>query len=99
MKCSDLDTTAILEFLAEYRGQWCTWQVPSAYMPSVGALFPDADDRLVRRKMANLIRKGYVSGCTCGCRGDYEITEKGTVYLEEKKNDVGAWREARRALE
>ncbi len=83
MQCKDLSTIKILTFLDQHRGQWATWQAIDTYMPSVGALFPDAADKLVRAKMAQLIGKGLVSGCSCGCRGDYEITEKGTARLRE----------------
>lgn len=81
MQCKDLSTEKILTFMAAHRGQWCTWQADCAYMPSIGDLFPDADDKLVRAKMAQLIRKGYAAGCTCGCRGDFEITYKGDALL------------------
>ncbi len=81
MQCKDLSTEKILTFLAQNRGTWCTWQANSAYMPSIGDLFPEADDKLVIAKMDQLIRKGYARGCTCGCRGDLEITDKGEVLL------------------
>ena len=28
-----------------------------------------------------LISEGLISGCTCGCRGDYELTEKGRQFI------------------
>jgi hypothetical protein len=31
-----------------------------------------------------LIKRGLVSGCTCGCRGDFEITQKGLDFLMAK---------------
>ena len=34
-----------------------------------------------RAAMANLIKRGLVEGCTCGCRGDFEITDKGREVL------------------
>lgn len=34
-----------------------------------------------RAVMANLIKRGLVNGCTCGCRGDFEITDKGREVL------------------
>jgi len=36
---------------------------------------------LVLAKMKSLIRKGWVSGCCCGCRGDFGITPKGLEHL------------------
>lgn len=32
--------------------------------------------------MDNLIKRGLVSGCSCGCRGDFEITDKGRELLK-----------------
>jgi len=31
--------------------------------------------------MKKLIKKGLVEGCGCGCRGDYELSEKGADQL------------------
>lgn len=36
---------------------------------------------LVLGKMKALIRRGLVSGCGCGCRGDFELTEEGRKHL------------------
>jgi hypothetical protein len=44
---------------------------------------PDEDwGRLVRAKAARLIARGLLDGCTCGCRGDFELTAKGEAYLD-----------------
>jgi hypothetical protein len=43
---------------------------------------PVVDDALMLAKMRLLCKKGYVLGCYCGCRGDFEITAKGIVQLE-----------------
>jgi hypothetical protein len=40
-------------------------------------VIPDVPFRLARAKMDSLVRRGYVSGCTCGCRGDFTITDLG----------------------
>lgn len=39
------------------------------------------DDKLIRSKAAALIVRGLLDGCPCGCRGDFELTTKGTAYL------------------
>ena len=36
-----------------------------------------------RTEMQHLIDVGLVYGCTCGCRGDFDITDKGLEYLKE----------------
>lgn len=37
--------------------------------------------KLMRAKMASLMKRKLVDGCVCGCRGDFELTEKGKAHL------------------
>lgn len=60
----------------------CAHGVPHA-MPQ-GEATPD---KLVRAKMRSLIRRGLVSGCACGCRGDFELTPKGREYVAAHPKD------------
>jgi hypothetical protein len=39
--------------------------------------------KLALAKMRSLIDRGLVTGCTCGCRGDFVITRKGERRLRE----------------
>lgn len=39
--------------------------------------------RLMEAKCEALIRRGLLDGCTCGCRGDYELTTAGTGFLAD----------------
>ena len=74
-------TGQILMFLARMDGKWCTWGT-SYYMPSVSQVFPIGTSAKVQlRFMQTLQRKNLVSGCDCGCRGDYTVTEKGLDFL------------------
>ena len=38
--------------------------------------------KVVRAKLAALIRRGLLTGCTCGCRGDFELTPAGEALLD-----------------
>lgn len=44
------------------------------------------DNYPTRRKLA-LFRlaqaKGFIGGCSCGCRGDFEITDSGLNYIDK----------------
>ena len=76
MKCSDIPDKPILEFLAKNPEEWHNWYFGdekdvSQVMPS------DVPEKLVLAKMRQMIRRGVVDGCPCGCRGDFVITEKG----------------------
>lgn len=55
----------------------------------VSAKFPDLPAKVVRAKMAALIRRGLLDGCTCGCRGDFWVTDLGVklISTEEDKGE------------
>lgn len=38
---------------------------------------------LLLAKCEALIKRGLLDGCTCGCRGDFELTTKGEAFLAE----------------
>lgn len=46
-------------------------------------LLPTIPDYLIDKKLSNMLRKGLLEGCDCGCRGDYQLTEKGLERLRE----------------
>jgi hypothetical protein len=77
-QCKDIDDAALVRFVADKQrelGTWvCVWDLEPPYS--------ELPDRLFRAKMGKLIKKGYLTGCNCGCRGDYELTTKGREYLE-----------------
>lgn len=80
LRCEDIPDRPILQFLSE-RNIWGTW-FSTAFSNSVRhAMPPGTPDKLVLAKMRQLIRRGVVDGCDCGCRGDFEITDKGRREL------------------
>lgn len=96
-QCKDISTLTILEFLKSLLVDdgrstlqpKATWG-ESHSMPTVNAAIPDSipkDRNLILAKMQNLIHRGLVEGCDCGCRGDYVITDKGLAYLEKHSNE------------
>lgn len=99
MKCSDIDPVPVLEFLKRQGTKWSTHG--NGYgMPTVqDAMPPGTPVKIQIAKMAKLIKKGFVSGCSCGCRGDYTITDKGKARLMEahlsRGASVAAWPRAR----
>jgi hypothetical protein len=85
MKTSDITDKQILEFLALHQGQWSTWGKGYS-MPTVNDALPsDIPEKLVLSKMKNLIKRGLSGGCDCGCRGDYEITDKGLALIGQER--------------
>jgi hypothetical protein len=81
MQCKDIPEIPILEFLYLRQGEWCNW-FSKKFDNSVRHAFPDTvPDKIILRKMQSLQKRGLVGGCSCGCRGDYEITDKGLAKL------------------
>ncbi len=84
MQCKDIPDEPILRLLAERPGTWHTcWDASgSGAMPTVLPAMPkECLPKLALAKMAMLIRRGLVHGCTCGCRGDFYVTPKGLEWL------------------
>lgn len=87
MQAKDVSDRAVLEFLRDLRRDepanppWGTWF--SGFDNSVDQAMPaGTPSKVCLAKMRGLIRRGHVSGCGCGCRGDFELTDKGRAYLE-----------------
>ncbi len=84
MKCSEISNIIILEFLALHQGTWATWGSSSS-MPTVQDVMSKIPHKLQRSKMRQLQKRGFVGGCDCGCRGDYEITDKGLEFITQPR--------------
>ncbi len=89
MQCKDIPDEPILRMLARNVG-WCYCFDPgdqhaSSYSSSnVMEVMPRGIARkLAIAKMGMLIRRGLADGCTCGCRGDFYITDKGREHLKK----------------
>lgn len=74
-QCKDIPDRPILEFLGGL-DRWANWfeGCDHSVRPAMPAGTPD---KLAIAKMRQMIRRGVVDGCGCGCRGDYVITDKG----------------------
>ena len=80
-QCKDIDTDKILQFLAQHQGEWST-HGRGYSMPTVqDAMPPNTPEKLQHAKMRQLHKRGLVGGCTCGCRGDWEITDEGLAFI------------------
>ena len=86
MQCKDIPDRPILEFISVERDDP---RLPCAFLGfenSVANAMPSGvNEKLVLAKMKGLIKRGLVSGCACGCCGDFEITERGKIFLAETK--------------
>lgn len=76
MQTKDIPEGPILQYLADRQGQWSfLWSEMVEAMPL------GTPAKLILSKMRNLHKRGLVGGCTCGCRGDFEITDKGLALI------------------
>jgi hypothetical protein len=80
-QCKDIPDKPIMEFLLNNKGIWCNWYLGD--QRDVRTAMPKniPSEKIILSKMRQLIKRGLVSGCTCGCRGDFEITQKGEDWL------------------
>jgi hypothetical protein len=83
IQCKDIPDEPILRLLDNLTGElpWAFRWESGVTNSVMEAMPPGVPENLVLAKMKSLIRKGLVSGCCCGCRGDFEITQKGIDWL------------------
>ena len=80
-QCKHIPDKPIMEFLLENKGHWCNWNFGDER--DVRNSMPKnlSSEKLILSKMRQLMKRGLVDGCDCGCRGDFEITTKGEEWL------------------
>jgi hypothetical protein len=69
MKTSDISDEAFLEAVESVnitQGRWC-------FIWDLEELFPGVPMKVLLSKARKLIRRHQMSGCYCGCRGDFEV--------------------------
>lgn len=87
IQCKDIPETPILRFLLDFKeknGQdslGVNW-FGNEFKNSITKVMPEGTPpKLALAKMRMLIKRGLASGCGCGCRGDFTLTEKGESFL------------------
>lgn len=86
MKASDIPDKDILEYLSARQGEWTGLWFGGFDGRDVYEAVPNGTpSKIVLAKMRALYKRGLVGGCTCGCRGDFEITDKGLQLLGHKR--------------
>lgn len=81
MQCKDIPDKPILEFLSTQE-EWCN------LLQMMFVFNKGIPEKLLLAKLNNLIKRGFIHGCTCGCRGDFYITEKGREFLKALNDDT-----------
>lgn len=82
MQCKNIEERPILEFIKKHGGIGCTrFRVKDCPRSVTHSMPAGVPEKLVLAKLKQLIKRGLVNGCGCGCRGDFEITDKGCEFL------------------
>lgn len=99
-KCSDIPDLEFLRAIdeclrriphpADWAMRWNVRAVLAGHPKAVGTPdasqdWPGVPENLVLAKARKLIRRGLMSGCACGCRGDFEVTAKGRALQRAAK--------------
>jgi hypothetical protein len=88
MQCKDIPDRPVLEFLRKFDGTLgATWFVyePMPDNTVIHAMPAGTPAKLGLAKMRQLLKRGLIEGCGCGCRGDFLLSEKGRVELLNSK--------------
>lgn len=85
IQCKDIPDIPILEFLESLNGAWANWFGDESEHSVTRAMPKGIHGRLVLAKMRQLMRRGLVDGCDCGCRGDFVLTDKGKQFLSKSR--------------
>ena len=81
MQAKDIPADAILAEVRRHNEGKCGGHPPFRMEPhwafwwDLYAAFPDWPEKVIMAKGRRLIKKGLLSGCPCGCRGDLELPD------------------------
>ena len=90
MQAKDVPDLPILALIAQRPGVWHCWFPVGRHMPSIRPAMPaHTPDKVVLAKMRQLEKRDLITGCTCGCRGDYEVTIKALALLASQDCSQG----------
>lgn len=89
MKAADIPDDAMLRVIAspsrfhregsvppDAPNWWSRWDLDEQ--------FPTVPAKIVLAKVRQLMKRGFVAGCDCGCRGDFEVTDAGRTFLARR---------------
>lgn len=91
MKASDIPDIDVLERVQACQEGRCEavlhdlfFRAPHWSMTAVvQEALPEFPPKVVAAKLSRLLRRGLLTGCDCGCRGDWELTDKGREVILE----------------
>lgn len=92
-KCSDIDRNVFLDAIEQatyfnpVSGGWrSTWAMRWHVENILRYTYPGLPDKVIMAKFRRLKKQGWVDGCECWCRGDWEVMP---VWSPSKKVSLG----------
>lgn len=84
MQAKDLDDAEFLRLIdtISHDGLWAHTNTRWVFTWDLEPAMPDVPWKVILAKASKLIKRGVLSGCDCGCRGDFELTEQGHDFLK-----------------
>lgn len=89
IQCKDISTLALLRFVAlwtDKKSSVTLFKHDDEPRSVWTIMLPVIPMCVMKQKFENMVRKGLIDGCYCGCRGDFIITQRGRqriALLEE----------------
>lgn len=87
-KCKDIPDASILGYLADRQGRF------TLHYDLEEAFPPETPWKVRLSKMRRFDKRGLIDGCTCGCRGDFEITDKGLALIGRARTTPSNYKRA-----
>lgn len=78
MKCEDISTAEVCRIISLTQQREKRW----ANLSEIAAAFPGCPPKLLLAKLRQMVKRYYLNGCPCGCRGDFDLLSKGKQLLE-----------------
>lgn len=76
-----------LDELKKREGEAARWPV-WVFTRNLQCLMPMFPPEVILAKASALLRRGLITGCDCGCRGDFELTIDGAQFLRKAGHEV-----------
>lgn len=56
-------------------GVYRSFKSSSATVFDIESLWGTIPPKVIRAKLKSLLKRGLITGCVCGCRGDFEVVD------------------------
>lgn len=77
----DMPVLLFLQSLGKMTGTWFTSDEFEIAGSVLKAMPEGTPEKVALAKMRSMIRRGLVKGCTCGCRGNFVLTNAGRAVI------------------